>query len=35
MMCYSNKTANKVFMYIGFAISGLLLIVGVINSFAG
>ena len=34
-MCYANKTANKVFMYIGFAISGLLLIVRIITSFVG
>ena len=32
-MCYANKTANKVFMYVGFAISGLLLIIGIVTSF--
>lgn len=31
-MCYANKTANKVFMYIGFAASGILLIISVIVS---
>lgn len=31
-MCYANKTANKVFMYIGFAASGILLLISVITS---
>lgn len=32
-MCYANKTANKVFMYVGFAVSGVLLLIGIIMSF--
>lgn len=34
-MCYANKTANKVFMYIGFVVSGVLLIMGIVSSFVG
>ena len=32
-MCYANKTANKVFMYVGSAVSGFLLLIGIILSF--
>lgn len=32
-LCYANKTANKVFMYSGFAVSIFLLTIGVIVSF--
>lgn len=32
-LCYANRTANKVFMYGGFAVSGVLLTIGLISSF--
>lgn len=31
-LCYANKTANKVFMYVGFAVSGVFLIISLIRS---
>lgn len=32
-VCYANKTANKFFMYLGFAVSGILLIICITVSF--